>query len=416
MAMTVCSSAVKTTQALNVNLTAELHRYVNEQVSSGRYQNENEVARDAMKMSILLLIGFLGLAAGTLRSEPAPVRFAIVGLVHDHARGFIPTTHARHDIKLVAVVEPNRELAAHYAKEYKLGDSLFYTNLEAMLDQVKPQAVATFTSTFDHRRVVETCAAKGVHVMMEKPLAVNLEHARAIAAAAKAAGIQVVVNYETTWYPANHEAYALIHERNGIGDLRKIVVHDGHQGPKEIGCSPEFLEWLTDPVLNGGGALTDFGCYGADLITWLMKGERPTSVFAVTQQIKPQVYPKVDDEATIVLTYPQTQGIIQASWNWPFNRKDMEIYGRTGYVLVPDPNRLRVRIANGLEKDSTVSALAPPNNDPLSYLAAVVRGELRPAGLSSLEINLIATEILDAARESARTGNRVSFSAESAHP
>jgi predicted dehydrogenase len=106
---------------------------------------------------------------------------------------------------------------------------------------------------------------------------------------------------------------------------------------------------LTDPVLNGGGALTDFGCYGADLITWLMDGQRPTAVLAFTQQIKPEVYPKVEDEATILLAYPHAQGIIQASWNWPFDRKDMEVYGRTGYVLVPQKDLLRVRKAGAEE-------------------------------------------------------------------
>ena len=355
----------------------------------------------------MILAALIGAGAVPARSEAAAVRFAIVGLVHDHARGFLPTASSRQDIQLVAVVEPNPELAARYAKDHQLADDLFHTSLETMLDQAKPQAVAAFTSTFDHRRVVEICAARGVHVMMEKPLAVSLEHARAIESAARKGGIQVVVNYETTWYPANHAAYALIHERREIGELRKIVVHDGHQGPKEIGCSAAFLEWLTDPGLNGGGALTDFGCYGADLITWLMKGQRPISVVAVTQQIKPQVYPKVDDEATIVLTYPQAQGIIRASWNWPFGRKDMEVYGRTGYVLVPEKNLLRVRSGNAGETNAPVPALAAPNHDPLSYLEAVVRGDIRPSGLSSLEVNLVATEILDAARESARTGKRV---------
>jgi predicted dehydrogenase len=127
----------------------------------------------------------------------------------------------------------------------------------------------------------------------------------------------------------------------------------------------------------------------------------------VTQQIKPQVYPKVDDEATIVLTYPRAQGIIQASWNWPYNRKDMEIYGQTGYVLVPQSDLLRAPREGSKETESPVPPLAGPNRDPLSYLAAVVRGEIKPSGLSSLEVNLIATEILDAARESARTGKRV---------
>jgi scyllo-inositol 2-dehydrogenase (NADP+) len=363
-----------------------------------------------MKMLSVLLGITAGLISSLAHAAEPPVRFAIVGLVHDHARGFIPSAKSRQDVELAAIVEPNQDLVRQYAETYRLNTNLFYSSLEEMLDKARVQAVATFTSTFDHARVVETCAARGVHVMMEKPLAVNMEHARAIQAAAKKGGIQVLVNYETTWYPGNHEAYSLVHDKNAIGELRKIVVHDGHSGPKEIGCSAAFLSWLTDPVQNGGGALTDFGCYGADLITWLMKGQRPTAVVAVTQQIKPQVYPKVDDEATIVLTYPHAQGIIQASWNWPFNRKDMEIYGRTGYVLVPQSNLLRVRSGNSNEAESQAPALTGPGKDPLSYLAAVVRGDIRPSGLSSLEVNLIATEILDAARESARTGARVVLS------
>jgi predicted dehydrogenase len=365
-------------------------------------------------MNRLILLIAASVASVALAPDPAadPVRFAIVGLVHDHARGFIPSASTRPEIQLVAIVEPDRALSARYAQDYQLPDRLFYTSLEVMLDEIKPQAVAAFTSTFDHQRVVEACASRGVHVMMEKPLAVNMEHARAIADAARKGAIEVVVNYETTWYPANHAAYALVHEQPAIGELRKIVVHDGHQGPKEIGCSAAFLEWLTDPVLNGGGALTDFGCYGANLMTWLMQGQRPTTVFAVTQQIKPDVYPKVDDEATILLTYPHAQGIIQASWNWPFGRKDMEVYGRTGYLLVPDQNRLRLRSSGTEEKDAPVSPLSTPHRDPLSYLAAVAQGDIRPSGLSSLEVNLIVTEILDAARDSARTGKRVTLPAE----
>jgi predicted dehydrogenase len=163
-------------------------------------------------------------------------------------------------------------------------------------------------------------------------------------------------------------------------------------------------------VLNGGGALNDFGCYGADLATWLFDGQRPTSVFAITQQIKPDIYPKVEDEATIVVTYPKAQVILQPSWNWPFDRKDMEIYGQTGYVLVPQANLLRVRTA-GMheEKEITPAALAGAKADPVSYFAAVVRRDIVPTGLASLEVNLIVVEILDAAHQSARTGKKISF-------
>jgi predicted dehydrogenase len=358
-------------------------------------------------LAFICVLFSLALAPGWSADQSGPIRFAIVGLVHDHARGFIPGASTRSDIQLVGIAEPNQALAASYAKLYHLQTNLFYTNFEDMLDQAKPQAVAVFTSTFDHRRVVEACARRGIQVMMEKPLAVNLEQAKAIATAATKGRIQVVVNYETTWYPANQAAYVIVHDQNAIGDLRKIVVHDGHRGPKEIGCSQVFLDWLTDPVLNGGGALTDFGCYGADLMTWLMDGARPTSVFAVTQHIKPEVYPKVEDEATIVVTYPKAQGIIQASWNWPFDRKDMEVYGRSGYILVPRRDLLKVRNGNSDEVQMAAPPLSPPQTDPLSYLAAIVRGEIRPAGLSSLEVNLVVTEILDAARESAKTGQRI---------
>src|SRR5678809_994035 len=120
----------------------------------------------------------------------------------------------------------------------------------------------------------------------------------------------------------------------------------------------------------------------------LMDGQRPSSVFAVTQQIKPDVYQKVDDEATIVLTYPHAQGIIQASWNWPFDRKDMEIYGRSGQLLVPRRDVIKFRSGNAPENDRSPSPLRGPQADPLSYLAAVVRGEIKPSGLSSLEINM----------------------------
>ena len=362
-----------------------------------------------MKTCSLALLLWASTTLGWSQEAKPPVKIAIVGLTHDHAYGFIPRMRNRPELQLAGIVESNANLVARYAKAFNLPTNLFSPTLDALLARTNIQAVATFTSTFEHRQVVEMCAPRHIHVMMEKPLAVSLADARAMAEAAKQGGIQLLVNYETTWYPGNQTAYSIVHDQHAIGDLRKIVVHDGHRGPKEIGCSQAFLSWLTDPVLNGGGALTDFGCYGADLMTWLMDGQRPTAVVAVTQHIKPDVYPKVEDEATVIVIYPHAQGIIQASWNWPFDRKDMEVYGQTGYVLVPQRDLLRIRKAGSDEVElKTVPPLVPtPYKDEVSYLAAVVRGEVQPAGLSSLEVNMVVTEILDAARLSAQTGRRI---------
>src|SRR6266699_1440723 len=341
--------------------------------------------------------------------ENAPLRVALAGLVHGHAFGFFDQFQKRADLQVVGIAEADRQLVAQFAKTYGLAPGLLYSDLEEMLKATHPQAVLAYTNTYDHRRVVEICARYGVPVMMEKPLAVSLEDARAIEKAARAAKIRVLVNYETTWYRSNQAAYDLVHE-NAIGEIRKIVVHDGHRGPKEIGVGPEFLAWLTDPELNGGGALFDFGCYGADLATWLMDGRRPDSVTAVTQQIKPDVYPRVDDEATIVLTYPRAQAIIQASWNWPFSRKDMEVYGERGYAITVARDQLRMRLPEKTEISADAKPLEKTKEDSVSYLRAVILGNLKPDGQSSLETNLIVTEILDAARQSAATGKTVSLS------
>jgi predicted dehydrogenase len=260
-----------------------------------------------------------------------------------------------------------------------------------------------------HLEVVRVCAPRGIHVMVEKPLAISLDHATQMEALAKKHKIHLLTNYETTWYGSTHKAYAMVNQDKSIGDIRKIVVHDGHQGPMEIGVGKEFLEWLTDPEQNGGGALIDFGCYGADLITWLMKGERPVSVTAITQQIKPDIYPKVDDEATIIVTYPKAQGIIQASWNWPVGRKDMAIYGKTGYIQTIDALNMRVRL-NEKSPETALKAEPPktPQQDSFAYLAAVIRGDIKPTDdLSSLSINMVAMEILDAARRSAKEGKTI---------
>ena len=340
--------------------------------------------------------------------ENAPLRVALAGLVHGHAFGFFGQFQKRMDLQVVGIAEADRQLAAQFTKKYGLAPGLLYSDLEEMLKATHPQAVLAYTNTYDHRRVVELCARYGVPVMMEKPLAVSLEDARAIEKAARAGKIQVLVNYETTWYPSNQAAYDLVHD-NAIGEIRRIVVHDGHGGPKEIGVGPEFLSWLTDPKLNGGGALFDFGCYGADLATWLMDGRRPDSVTAVTQQIKPDVYPRVDDEATIVLTYPHAQAIIQASWNWPFSRKDMEVYGQSGYAITVGRDAARVRLPEKQEISADAKPLEKTKENSVSYLRAVLLGGLKPEGQSSLETNVIVTEILDAARQSAATGKTVSL-------
>ncbi|KAA6334872.1 Glucose--fructose oxidoreductase [termite gut metagenome] len=355
----------------------------------------------------LLLLAIFFMPVTLLAQNNKPLRIGVAGLSHGHLWEVISRLD-RGDFEVVGIAERNSELWKNERLQAKVDKNLFFQDINEMLDKTKPEVVIVYESIYDHLRIVEACAPRGVHVMVEKPLAANVKQAQRIAKLARQYNIMVLTNYETSWYPTNHKAYDLI--KNGqIGEISRIHVYDGHRGPKEIGCSPEFLEWLTDPVLNGGGAVIDFGCYGANLSTWLLNGQKPISVHATLQHLKPDVYPKVDDDATIVVEYPHTTVIIMASWNWPMNRKDMHIYGKEGYIYQDNATKMRVFVNNGKETQLTAEDLPKPYNDSFYYLKAAVRGEIqvKPEDLASLENNLIVVEILEAAITSHKTGKVV---------
>src|SRR6202140_2768081 len=373
----------------------------------------------AMRM-LSAVVGTFFLFAGAERATAdPPIRVAIVGLVHGHVKGFLAALPGNQAATLVAIVEPQEALAKEYAAKYRLDAKLFYTDLEKMLAEQHPDAVLVYTTIADHRKVIEVAARHGVSSMVEKPLATTLEDALAIRAVARVPGsgarerrVQVLVNYETTWYASNQEAIAQA-AAGKLGELRKVVVHDGHEGPKEIGVGPEGLPWLTDPAQNGAGALFDFGCYGADLMTVLMHGQAPVSVTAVTQTDKPEIYPRVDDDATVILRYPKAQAVLMPSWNWSFARKDMEVYGNAGYAITVGADRVRVRYrGEKAEPDTPLTAppLAEAERDSLSYLAAVLRGHVQPdSDLSSLGTNVVVMQILDAALRSSQSGKTITL-------
>lgn len=374
-----------------------------------------------MKKLCALLLSLLAVGTTLTAAEPTPpppLKIGIVGLTHGHVGGFlgggalVPAGGllTRPDAQLVGIVEADPTLFDRYARRLHLSPDLSFRTVEELAAKAHPDAVLVCTATSEHTRIVEQCAALGIHVMVEKPLAVSYHDALAIRAAAERGKIHVLVDYETSWYRSVAAAQRLLKE-GGIGPVVKAVFRDGHQGPKLIGVSPEFFTILTDPKLNGAGALYDFGCYGPDLLTALLDGEKPLSVTAVTQQLQPDAYPLADDEANLLLRYKSAAGIVQASWNWPYSLKQMDLYGRTGSAQQIDPETLRVRRPGKGKEETTASEPVPaPYDDPLHYLAAVIRGEVAEENsVSSLKTNLTVSEILDAARQSAQTGQTVNL-------
>lgn len=363
------------------------------------------------KLISLLLCSFFTLLSKA--QNPAtgdkPLRIGIAGLTHTHVHWLLGR-EKKGDIEIVGIAESDTSLAGRYSRQHGYPMNIVYSSLQEMLAKAKPAAVLAFNDIYGHLEVVKQCAPLGVHVMVEKPMAVNLDHAKEMLALATRHNIHLLTNYETSWYGSNEKAFATLNVEKSIGDIRKIVFYTGHPGPKEIGCNEEFLRWLTDPVLNGGGAITDFGCYGANLSTWLMKGEEPETVTAITQQIKPLVYPKVDDEATIIITYKKAQVIIQASWNWPYNRKEMELYGVTGYVFCRDGKNMLIKSSTEEKAGAFIANELPAErSDPFIYFKNVIEGKIKPRSYdpSAAANNGLVVKILEAAKQAAKTGKTV---------
>ncbi|HEY4325758.1 MAG TPA: Gfo/Idh/MocA family oxidoreductase [Mucilaginibacter sp.] len=351
---------------------------------------------------------FLALLVATVTTTNAQstLRLGVAGLNHDHILGIL-NKYKDGKVNIVGIAEPNKALWEKYGKKFNVPDSLFFSDLKTMILKKKPDAVLGYNAAANHVDIVEVCAPLGIPVMVEKPLAATLAQAKRIQELANKYHIKVLTNYETTWYSSNWDIYNTV-AAGTIGSVRKMVVHDGHQGPKEIGCSPEFLSWLTDPVLNGAGALNDFGCYGADLMTWMMHGARPIAVTAIARHYKPAVYPKVEDDATVIVEYPGAIGQIEGSWSWPFGIKDFEVFGETGYLHALDNNHITSRMRENIKAEKTVEALASPINDPIIYLDAVLHNQLPGTDdQSSLKYNMVAMEILDAAKRSIKEGKRI---------
>lgn len=359
---------------------------------------------------LLLLLSVVSIV-GSVAAQIQPLRIGVVGLTHTHVH-WILGRPKDDKLTIVGIVETNKDLAQRYTSQHGYSMDIVFSSIDEMIAKTKPAAVTAFGTIYEHLAIVEKCAPLGIHVMVEKPLAVSMKHARRMQALARKHNIELLTNYETTWYPTVHQTYDLV-MKDSIGPLTQLVIRDGHRGPKKIGVNPEFLDWLTDPVQNGGGALIDFGCYGANISTWLMQGKRPNSVTAVTQQFQPQNNPKVDDESTIIVTYDSAKTTIQASWNWPIGRKDMEAYGTKGVLYADNREVLRMRMAAGYDGfNETIYKLPErpsPYNDPFSLLAAVINKQVRLAAydLSSLENNMLVMQILDAARRSAKKGKTI---------
>jgi predicted dehydrogenase len=358
--------------------------------------------------AVLLSSGFLARAGASRYPRPgeAKTRLAIVGLDHDHVWGLLKDIAAEPNAELVAIAD-SRPALVDRAKTRVPTSVKFYADYVKMLDEAKPEAVIVTTENDKHLEILRECAKRHIHYSTEKPMATTGADAREMQRLADEAGIKMMVNYWNAWVAPTHEIVHRV-QSGEVGPVQKMIVRYGHQGPKEIGVSKYFADWLYDPVKNGGGAIMDFGCYGAEWALWL-KG-RPTRVYATAQKLKTDQHNEVDDDATIVLQYPDATVIIEASWDWPYDNGEVEVFGPKGSLLATG-EELFHRTANddrskiALEGQRIAVNPGPrETSNPVSYFVDCIRHNKPIEDPLSATLNVHVVEILDAARESVRSG------------
>jgi predicted dehydrogenase len=362
-----------------------------------------------------VLVSTAALSAPTRLAAQTRTRLAIVGLDHDHVWGILKLIASEPDGELVAIADTHPELIQK-AKAMVPESVSFYSDYAAMLDEAKPEAVIVTTANSRHLEILRACAKRKIHFDTEKPMAASGADAREMERLAREAGIKLMVNYANAWTEPTQEGLRLI-EDGGIGKIQKIIVQFGHEGPKEIGTSKYFADWLYDPVKNGAGALMDFGCYGAD---WAMvlKG-RPKRVYATSLKLKTEQHNAVEDDATVLLEYADATAILMPSWDWPYGKGQAETFGSKGSFLVtgdellfhPAP-RATVTGREYPEGKMETHPVAPEKRNGVAYFLYCIRNNKPIDGLVGPAVNVGVNEIIDAAKESIRTGRAVALPAE----
>jgi predicted dehydrogenase len=353
-------------------------------------------------------------AALTLAAVPAlsqPYKIAVIGLIHSHEGTYVPRMTRSEQVKLVGIAESIPELVSLAKERQGAKDVPFFDDYKKMLDETKPDFVWAFVENNRHLEILKECAPRHIHVIYEKPLASTYKDAVAMADLARKYNVKVMCNYQMAWWPANQIARAEV-EKGIIGKTWRLRGIVGHSGPGSTGTGKYFFEWLTDPVKNGAGALVDFGCYNALWSLWYMG--RPESVYAEAVHLRPETFPKVEDSATLVLKYKNGINVFEGSWDLPRSFQDLEIFGSSA---APDGSlnrgsiymtQQKVELRNGREtREVPLTALSPEKADPIAFMVDAIRNNKPIEGITALEINLEVVEIIEAAKESIRTGRAV---------
>lgn len=264
-------------------------------------------------------------------SNDRKLRIGVLGLHHDHVWGNLEElARLESEAELVGAADPHSELREQYGA---LHGGTVVSAYEELLDREPLDAVYVFGSNRISEDLTVMACERGLHCLVEKPMAATLAGAERMKAAAEAAGVRLMINWPFAWWPQLQHAIDLA-LAGEIGPLWQVKYRAAHEGPVELGCSKFFCEWLYDEELNGAGALMDYCCYGSVLADVLLGPPVNVTGVKLRTGLKPDLV--LEDNAILVMSYPNAIATTEASWTQigKLTAYTTVIYGRDGTLMV----------------------------------------------------------------------------------
>ncbi len=331
-------------------------------------------------------------------------RVGFASLVHDHVWGELNRWKAHPNVEIVGAGDVNVELRDQF--KAASGVDTVYDSWQELLEKEELDIVQACAENNAGAEIVEAAAAKGMHVVSEKPMAARLAQADRMLKASQDAGTYLMINWPTAWSPALNTTIKLIQD-GAIGDVFYFKWRSAHNGPKEIGCSRYFYEWLYDEEKNGAGALMDYCCYCADMCAYLLGKPEQVTAFRGTFV---KDYPLPDDNAVILMKYGNAFGITEASWTQKtgYVTPNPVVYGTEGALTVTG-NQVNLSPAGSDAKVIDPDPLPEGKRNAAEYFIHCIETEEPIDGLCCPYISRDAQEILEAGLVSADSGKVVNL-------
>lgn len=271
------------------------------------------------------------------------IRIGVVGL------GVMGRSHARvlddvDEADLVAVCDPTEDAMAWARKRRLVG----YRSFEDLFDHEKLDAVTIAVPTRFHLEVGLAAIERGLDVLMEKPIATDLDEAQQLVAAAKKRGTMLAIGHVERFNPAVRE----LKKRLDGGEVGRIFqVHSRRQGP--------FPSRIRDV-----GAVIDLATHDLDVMRYLL-GVDVVRLYAETER---RIHTEHEDMLNALLRFDNgAVGVMQVNWLTPTKIRELSVLGERGMLHL-----------NYLTQDLTFyeNSVATGADLPLSLLTGVSEGTL----------------------------------------